>query len=156
MYNFGVSTSSPTYTTNNPKTLIIIAVIFLAAGALFVGLYIRRREIVFEGVVIDKDIIESQVQNNNMNSPGIMLGNSGGVTHTYRIKVKTDAGKDINYKISEGKYEIIKIGDRVSKAKGSTEINITPQAQSASQPSRPPTEPPITTPPVTPTAGTFV
>jgi hypothetical protein len=109
---------------------MIFIIFFVIVFAIIGGLYIRRREIVFEGEVVDKDIHESTVQNNSMGSGGITFGNSGGVTHSYMIKVKTDAGKEVNYQISEGKYEIIKIGDRVSKPKGTTDITILSSRQS--------------------------
>ena len=105
--------------------LYVVIAIFIVVIGLFIFLAIRRREEVFEGEVIDKNILESQVMNNpGMTGGGIMIGNTGGLRHTYTIKVKTDQGKAINYTISEGMYEIVKIGDRVSKPKGSTEITI--------------------------------
>ena len=123
----------------NVSTYVVIVV----AIGLFIFLAIRRREEVFEGEVIDKNIVESQVMNNAygnpaMREPGIMIGNTGGLRHTYTIKVKTDQGKVINYTISEGKYEIIKIGDRVSKPKGTAEITIVSSNTSAS--SAPPSD----------------
>lgn len=87
----------------------------------------------FEGQVIDKDIIENV--NNSMpvnNQPGIHIGGPIGynnVTHNYIVKVQTTDGKIKTWSISEGKYEIIKIGDRVVKPKGTTNLQIVSQAQ---------------------------
>jgi hypothetical protein len=95
--------------------------------------------------------------NNMMGRPGgIMIGNmNGGVTHEYKIKVKTDAGKEINYKISEGMYEVVKIGDRVSKTSGTTEITILSSAQPATAASTGTTPiPPTATPPTVPPQNT--
>ena len=135
---------------SNTKNGIIVGIIFLTFIALFLGLYIRRREIAFEGDVIDKDVIENQVQNTSpMNRGGITFGNSGGVTHTYQIKVKTSTGKTVNYQISEGMYEIIKIGDRVSKPKGTTEVSIVSSTSGISPPNT------NTSPPTPPAAQQF-
>jgi len=107
-------------------------VIFIAILAVVLGIIVysnvKRKGESFEGVVTDKDIIETQ-QMNDTSTPGangINIGNygNGGIRHSYRIKVKDDSGKDIKYSISAGMYEIIKIGDRVSKAKGTTDIKI--------------------------------
>jgi len=83
--------------------------------------------------------------NKGMNRPTIVIGNTGGVRHTYSIKVKTDQGKEISYTISAGMYETIKIGDRVSKPKGTTEITIVSSA--ASTPATSPDQSPPTIPP---------
>ncbi len=133
----------------------IFAVIlgFLAASA------IKRREETFEGVVIDKDVVETAVNNSN-NMPirsGITFGDNmgGGIEHSYRVKVKTDAGKEISYPISSGKYEIIKIGDRVSKAKGTTDLEVIASIASSAMPVAPTAAsvapPTMPTPPVSPT-----
>ena len=136
----------------NYSVYIVVALFVLAIG-FFIFYAIKRREEVFEGEVIDKNIGEIPVMNNAVGGPGmtgsgIMIGNAGGVRHTYTIKVKTDPGKVINYTISEGMYEIVKIGDRVSKPKGSTEITIL-NANNV-----PPTTPPSTNPPTNGTMPT--
>lgn len=144
---------------------VIVIIIFVAIVGLFIGAYVHRRQEVFEGEVIDKDIQE-QVNNNfngNQNRSGVGFtlrgvnfnnNNGSNVTHTYSIKVRITTGKEINWQISEGKYEIVKIGDHVTKQAGTTEVDITPKAQpglptttpraSTSQPSvpTPPTAPP--------------
>jgi len=110
---------------NNPLVLVAVIAIFAIALILVIVSAIRRREESFEGKVIDKDIQENVVQNQPINQqPGITFGNTGAVTHAYRVKVQTDTGKVINYQISEGLYETIKIGDRVSKPKGTTTLSI--------------------------------
>ena len=141
----------------NILVLIGFIVVFGGVIVLVIVSAIRRREITFEGTVIDKNIIESRVNNNMMGRPGwIMIGNmNGGVTHEYKIKVKTDAGKEINYKISEGMYEVVKIGDRASKTSGTTEKTILSSAQPATAPSTGTTPiPPTATPPTVPPQNT--
>lgn len=139
----------------NIKAILVIG-IFVVVGVVLIVSYVRRRGESFEGTVIDKDVRENINSNNNFNqTSGIRFGNSGTVTHEYMIKVQTDAGKTIHYKISEGKYEIVKIGDRVSKHSGTTDIEIVqatttpPTTPVAPSPAAPPTIPP--TPPVPPT-----
>ncbi len=115
-------------TKGSPYLIIIIIAVFGTVIAVLIYSAIRRREVSFEGEVIDKNIVET-VQTNDMqgvnNGTGINLGNmQGNVTHTYKIKVKDNSGKVINYKVSQGKYEIIEIGDRVSKPKGTTDVTI--------------------------------
>lgn len=117
---------------------IIIIGIFVLVGGLLIANYFRKRGMAFEGVVTDKDIREHQVNNSVPGQGGISINNNGGVQHDYVIKVDTGSGKTITWKISQGKYEMVKIGDRVSKQKGTTDIEITPQA---------PTAVPTTTPP---------
>ena len=117
-----------TTTKGSPYLIIIIIAVFGTVIAVLIYSAIRRREVSFEGEVIDKNIVET-VQTNDMqgvnNGTGINLGNmQGKMTHTYKIKVKDNSGKVINYKVSQGKYEIIEIGDRVSKPKGTTDVTI--------------------------------
>jgi hypothetical protein len=115
-------------TTSSPVAGIIFGVIFVAIVGGATVLAIRRREIVFDGEVIDKNIVENSMPVNdmgNMNHGGINLVNGGGIKHDYYINVRTSSGKTIKYKISSGMYEIVKIGDMVSKPKGTTEITIT-------------------------------
>ena len=117
-----------TTTKGSPYLIIIIIAVFGTVIAVLIYSAIRRREVSFEGEVIDKNIVET-VQTNDMqgvnNGTGINLGNMQGyVTLTYKIKVKDNSGKVINYKVSQGKYEIIEIGDRVSKPKGTTDVTI--------------------------------
>lgn len=109
------------------KSGILFAVVFVVILAVIAIFTIRRREESFEGEVIDKDVNQSQMptnpMNNGANNSTITINNTG-MRSTYSIKVKTDAGKVIHYTISEGMYEVVKIGDRVSKPKGTTEISI--------------------------------
>ena len=154
--------STQTNTQASPLVIVVVIVIFVAVFGFFAYTLIKRREETFEGEVIDKDVIEERNTDNygprtngigiggmNMNRPGtISIGNQGGVTHTYRIKVRTTDAKEINYPISEGKYEIIKIGDRVSKAKGTTEVEIISSGTNTTPPAAPTAPaPPAPTPP---------
>ena len=131
------------YTTNNPTVLIAVGAVVVIAIIFVIVMAIRRREIAFEGEVIDKDIIETRnnMPMNNMNPAsqgGINIISGGGIQHEYKIKVKTATGKTIGYKISSGMYEVIKIGDMVSKPKGTTEVTIiskSPTTASAKTPS---------------------
>src|SRR6185503_19348059 len=102
--------------------------IFIIVPVIVVAIYWRRREEVFEGEVVDKDVVENVNNTMPMDSrPGLHFGGPSGfsgTTHTYVVKVKTLAGKTITWQVSEGKYDIIKIGDRVSKPKGTTDLQI--------------------------------
>jgi len=131
-------------------TKIIVFGVFGLFILLVIVLYIRRREMVFEGEVIDKNVVENQVHNTQPMNQGITIGNNmnGGVTHSYTIKVKTDAGKTIGYPISSGMYEVIKIGDRVSKPKGTTEVTIVSSKTNVTNPPQGIAgQPPAPTPP---------
>jgi hypothetical protein len=126
------------------ETAIVIA-IFIAVAGLFIGLYLRRRNMVFEGVVTDKDIKEEAIDSpNRPQGSGITFGSSG-VRHVYKIKVQTDAGKTLSWQISQGKYEIISIGDKVVKRPGTTDIDIISKPRPATQP---PTQLTPPTPPI--------
>jgi len=115
-------------TSNNPLILVAVLGIFAVVIILVIVFAIKRREEVFEGEVTDKNIQETnRMPMNNMgpmNNGGINIMSGGGIQHDYYIYVKTDVGKSIKYKISSGMYEIIKIGDRVRKPKGTTEVTI--------------------------------
>ena len=116
------------HTTNSKYGIVIFIAILAVITGLIVYSRVKRKGESFEGAVTDKDILETQ-QMNNASTPGsngINIGNYGNgvIRHSYRIKVKDDSGKDIKYNISAGMYEIIKIGDRVSKTKGTTDIKI--------------------------------
>ncbi|HSX53270.1 MAG TPA: hypothetical protein VLF90_02795 [Patescibacteria group bacterium] len=119
------------------KNALVIGIIVAIFG-LVIGLYIRRRAVAFAGKVVDKDVREQVNNNYNQNQTGNQgfsnstggITNGSNVTHQYMIKVLTDAGKTFNWQVSQGKYEIIKIGDHVTKAAGTTDVEITPQAPS--------------------------
>ncbi len=110
--------------------LTLVILVFVVVFGCIIFSYIYRRTESFEGVVVDKDVRENI--NNTMpnRSGGITLGatNGGNVTHQYMLKVKTDAGKTIHYQVSEGKYQLINIGDRVSKRSGTTDVEVTQKA----------------------------
>lgn len=127
---------------------ILVAAVFGLIFAGIITLYIRRREEVFEGQVVDKDIVEGVNNSMPMNSqPGLHIGGTAGygnVTHSYVVKVQTAEGKTKTWNVSEGKYEIIKIGDHVVKPKGTTDLQIVSQtaAPGQQQPAGPATQPP--------------
>jgi len=107
------------------QNILFISLFVVVFGGVIVwAIYnaIHRREISFEGVVLDKNMHENV--NNNMRQPGLVIGNTSTVTHSYTIRVQPDSGKELTYGISSGMYETIKIGDRVSKPHGTTEITI--------------------------------
>ena len=120
--------------------LIIIALVafFIA----YIALWMHRKSEVFEGVVVNKDIRENTVQSTNPNqSSGFSFGRSAGVTHEYVVMVQTSDGKTKTWQVTEGKYEIIKIGDRVSKSKGTTDLQVvssSPAAPASETPGQPP------------------
>jgi len=128
-------------------TNIIIVAVFVLILVGIIALYIRRREEVFEGQVVDKDIVENVNNTMPVNSqPGFHIGGPIGynnVTHTYVVKVQTGDGKTKTWNVTEGKYEIIKIGDHVAKPKGTTELQIvsTQQQPAPNPPAQPPGNP---------------
>ena len=113
---------------------LVIAVIIGGAAAF----YWHRREEVFEGNVIDKEV-RTITDNSNPNNTMRMT------REEYYIKIQTTAGKDISWSVSPAKYQIIKVGDHVTKPKGTTDLAVTP-----SVPQPPAT--PSATPPTTPSA----
>jgi hypothetical protein len=123
---------------------VIIIILLIVSFAGFIVLYIHQREEIFEGEVVDKDIVETTPAQSMNNRPGLSFGSAGygGVQHTYKVKVKTSNGQTKNWTVSEGKYEIIKIGDRVSKSKGTRDLEIISSAPSAPAPAMPPTDMP--------------
>lgn len=111
--------------------IIIVSVVVAAIiGFVVYGLYInkKRKDAVWTGVVVDKDISENVYDgndfgnNNRQNGIGLFsIGNTNNqvaVTHSYSIKVKTDGGGQIDWDISSGLYETINIGDRLTKSAG--------------------------------------
>ncbi len=128
------------------KNSIIIGIIVIVAAGI-AALYIRRRNMTFEGIVTDKDIKEIVNENTNLAQRStISFGNTGNsVTHQYNIKVQTTSGKIINWQISEGKYQILNIGDHVSKRSGTTDIDITPRTQVPPPPQSTINQPPTST-----------
>lgn len=125
------------------KAGLIIA-LFVGIVALVVGLYLRRRNMTFEGTVTDKDVREEMVSNPNQSQvSGISIStNNGGMRHVYTIKVQTTSGKNLSWQVSEGKYQIINIGDTVNKRSGTTDIDITAKTQPTTQATPIPPTPP--------------
>jgi ABC-type Na+ efflux pump permease subunit len=94
--------------------------------------HFKKKSSSWKGVVIDKGTRE-KVRNNTTNrnnsvGPNITIGkvSIGGLTNSnqrhvsisYFVVVKTDQGKEINWGISEGLYEKIKVGDEIEKTAG--------------------------------------
>jgi len=124
--------------------VVVFVGVFVVVFGLVIYSFIHRREETFTGAVTDKDIRENvnNTYNNNFNQPtGIVLGGTNNVTHQYMIKVKTDAGKEISYQVSEGQYQIINIGDRVAKQKGTTEVQVVQKVAAAPAQTQPPVPP---------------
>lgn len=81
------------------------------------------------------------------------------VTHDYSIKVKTDGGEQIDWDVSSGLYEIINIGDKLTKASGTDVPEVVekavanPQSNAQTPPPTNPVAPPSgPTPPIPPSA----
>ncbi len=107
-------------------TTVIAVALVLVILVIAIGPYWRRRSVAFEGTVSDKDVKEIEVDNNtNARAGGVRINLGSNIKHKYIIKVETDSGKKIKWRVSQGKYEIIKIGDRVTKHSGTTDIEVT-------------------------------
>ncbi len=119
--------------------------LFIIIGAVVVGLYLKKKNMSFEGEVIDKDVKEIENINNTVNDMGrpgtLTFSTKNNTSRVYSIKVKTMAGKEIHWNISEGKYEIIKIGDFVTKRSGTTDIDITQKVTDTNTQPQPPASP---------------
>lgn len=127
--------------------LPIIIFIAIFAGAIFLGLRAskQRVEASWSGEVIDKSVDENVERNdqfnNNDNRPiniGFGVGTNNAqiqpvVTHSYRVTIKTDDGKEIFWSVSSGMYEQIKIGDRMVKKSGEATPQIIPAQLLAQQ-----------------------
>lgn len=117
---------------------------YLAIGVvvLIVGLSIyatvshfKRKGMQWSGVVLDKGSREiksvdrsPREKQSSLSVGGFTFGGGTApaqqtVTYSYFIVVKTDAQEEIKWDISEGLYEVIKVGDRVKKDSGA----MTPQ-----------------------------
>lgn len=118
--------------------LVAIIVIIVGFFAYSIIAKKKRKDSTWTGVVIDKDILESIHNQNgtNQNSGGLISfnfgnrsGNRSSVVHSYTIKVKTDAGEEFNWPVSNGFYEQVNIGDQLSKPAGTELPNIVQRAQ---------------------------
>jgi len=130
------------------ETLAIILVIAACAG--FVAFaYKRRRDTSFEGVVTNKTTREIRSDNRN----DAISFNSSSIT--YFLKVHTSTGKDIDWDVKEDIYATTRVGDRVTKLKGTTNLIVTPQVAVNQAVQQPPIQdsvqpiqgPPTQTPP---------
>lgn len=151
--------------------IIVAAVIVCIIAFVIYGVYTnkKRKDAVWSGVVIDKDITEVVHDNNDFgnnnqqNGIGLFsIGNTNNqmaVTHSYSIKVKTDGGEQFDWDISSGLYETINIGDRLTKSAGTdvpevvekAVVNTQPNVQTP-PPTNPATPPSGPTPPIPPSA----
>jgi len=96
----------------------IFIVIFSAIVIVAIVFAIKRREEVFEGKVIDKNEVETM--NNNMsmnNSITIINRGSGNVQHSYTIKIGDTVSKAKGTTIN--RYLSFKIGNRYSSKQSS-------------------------------------
>jgi hypothetical protein len=98
---------------------VIIISIILALGvvSLFVFAIVRainNFKMAFEGIVVDKS---------KTRDPSDM-DNRGIITFTYRMRVKPDNAKEFDYIINSRFYEVVNVGDRVSKPHNSAAITI--------------------------------
>ncbi len=113
----------------------------------------------WRGVVIDKNIQEHvqrsdhrtarRSDNFQVNVGGVSLGrreNEGtmAVTHQYSIRLRLDGtNEELNWKVSNGFYEEVSIGDTLSKPAGTLTPQIEQRAASAATaPVQPPVQPP--------------
>ncbi len=105
--------------------VIIGVVLFFAV--LFIWLIIshfKKRSTQWTGTVIDKGYTE-RVQTTGSRRGGLKIGGTaishGGGQHVslnYYIVVKIDGEKELRWSISEGLYQRISIGDKLSKDSG--------------------------------------
>jgi hypothetical protein len=126
-----MSTLAQTTTTSistNPQAFIGVIVILVIVVAVILVVIIKKREVSFDGQVIDKNVQEYDLLNLDNKPPmnnGNNISNGNSIAHDYFVKVETTNGKTINYQVPALTYETINIGDRVSKQKGKTKLVIT-------------------------------
>lgn len=105
----------------------MVTALIIIVFVIFIAFYIRRRNMAFEGVVTDKDVRQEVINDPNSNqSSGIRIGSSP-VRQIYTIKIQKSDGKSVSWQVSEGKYQIINIGDKVTKKPGTTDIEVAPK-----------------------------
>lgn len=123
---FAITTTTSIST--NPQAFIGVIVIFVLVVAIVLAVIIKKREVSFDGQVINKNIEEYDLLNldnkTTVNS-GNNISNGNSIAHDYFVYVKTSNGKNIKYQIPATLYETIKIGDLVSKQKGNNSLVIT-------------------------------
>ncbi len=116
--------------------IIVLGFAIIAIILIFVAVrYFRRRAMRWTGIVIDKNYIENIITrrgNGSVVKAGsfeIDMNPQTQVKKNYYIVVKTDAGQELRWDISEGLYPIINIGDRLSKEPGTMIPMITESAK---------------------------
>ena len=88
--------------------------------------YFRKRATEWIGIVIDKGTTQSYRTTSVRRSPRVNVGpfslgqNNRHININYYVVVETDSGKEIRWNISEGLYEVVKVGDKLKKDKGTT------------------------------------
>jgi len=115
---------------NSTIGILVIAVLVIVIGFVIIQ-YFRRRSAKWAGSVIDKGFTEhvdrdtvsnrSSQSGSSLKIGGLTIGGNmqqRHVTRSYYIRVQTDEGKEIKWPVSEGLYETIKIGDRLTKEPG--------------------------------------
>ncbi|MDO8336022.1 MAG: hypothetical protein Q7T74_04570 [Candidatus Saccharibacteria bacterium] len=140
---------------------LIFTVLFLAVlvGALIYYFISekKRKDSQWVGVVIDKNIRETVHDDSNshrdsgggINIISISANDRSGpvVTHRFELTIKTDTGEQINnWEVTSGSYELINIGDRCKKNKGTNVL----EPLKKTEPIQSETPPTTTPPPVPP------
>lgn len=116
------------------EVLIFIGIVIVTIAIFSYSLYAKkkRRQDRWSGVVIDKKI-EERIHTNDSNSRAsgtVVFGNNQAVTHSYKITVKTDDGRQLDWPTSSGFYESVQIGDKLTKEVDTEIPTITLNAQS--------------------------
>lgn len=111
----------------NDETVIMLILVAVAAIAIFAGVqYVRRLMQEWQGKVTDKDTRVRRHNNRNRRRrrSGISINSGTTTTIEHYIWVETDEGKEIKWKVTEGLYEQVGIGDRVKKDSGTTRAQL--------------------------------
>ncbi len=105
---------------------VLIGVVSLFA-VVFIWLiinYFKKRSMQWTGAVIDKGYTErvhsTRGRGNSLKVGGIAINQDRGqhVSLNYYIVVQVDGGKELRWSVSEGLYQTINVGDKLSKDSG--------------------------------------
>ncbi|MDQ5932367.1 MAG: hypothetical protein QG649_452 [Patescibacteria group bacterium] len=126
---------------NNIQDILIIggiAAVFIVIIGLSLYQNKKRKDASWTGVVIDKAMqehVDRDLNNRQSNDGGgvslISFGNNRSdvaVTHSYSITVRPEGGETFNWSVSSGFYELVSIGDKLSKRPGTTTPEIIEKA----------------------------
>ena len=128
------------------ETLIFILIAVIVIG--FIGFSLfrshKQKNSSWSGTVIDKGYDEHVRSNQRRRQPGLRVGGIGigninqqHVSVKYYIRVETLAGGELKWPVSEGLYQQINIGDKLSKESGTKIPRITESSQQhAAQPAQ--------------------